>query len=358
MPVKNNQIAKLTKLNDELENYFRNTIIPQLFVDADLILRKFTPSAMKQFKLSDADIGKSIADIEDNFRLPTIIENILEVITNKEIFEKELQTTDSKWYQMNIIPYVVKKTNRTNGVVITFVDITGRIKDMEDQLKLIREHETLLDTISHDLRLPLGNLKTSISFLTDNSYSNNEEYLSILDISERSIIKMQEVIEELTNIRKQKYEHKPVNEQLEFESLLQDVRLSLAHHITESGAVIKSKIDVPHLTFERSKLRSLLYNLLSNAIKYRSTDRTPEIFINVTKEKTYNVISVKDNGLGINAAMQEDIFSKYFQVEEGNKGSGIGLYLVKQIADKSGGQILVESEPGKGSEFKVYLKAQ
>lgn len=53
------KIKKLIKLNDELENYFRNTIIPQLFVDRDLILRKFTPPAMKQFSLKTGDVGKN-----------------------------------------------------------------------------------------------------------------------------------------------------------------------------------------------------------------------------------------------------------------------------------------------------------
>jgi len=70
------KIKELTRQNEELENYFRNTIIPQLFVDAKLVLRKFTPPAMKQFKLSVDDLGKNIDDIKDNFRFPTIIENI------------------------------------------------------------------------------------------------------------------------------------------------------------------------------------------------------------------------------------------------------------------------------------------
>ena len=61
-------IKNLIEHNDELENYFRNTIIPQLFVDADLILQKFTPPAMKQFSLSKSDIGRSLSDIKDNFR--------------------------------------------------------------------------------------------------------------------------------------------------------------------------------------------------------------------------------------------------------------------------------------------------
>ncbi|MGZ5829821.1 MAG: hypothetical protein ACXWJW_14950, partial [Xanthobacteraceae bacterium] len=70
------------------------------------------------------------------------------------MLEKEIQTTDYRWYQMNIIPYVSFKNNKANGVIITFVEITMRIKDLKDQEKLISDHETLLDTISHDIKTP------------------------------------------------------------------------------------------------------------------------------------------------------------------------------------------------------------
>src|ERR1043166_6719494 len=103
---KDRQIKRLTKLNDELENYFRNTIIPQLFVDANLVLRKFTPPALKQFKLSADQLGRWINDVKDKFRFPSIVENIQQVIDSNEILEKEIQTTDFRWYQMNIIPYI------------------------------------------------------------------------------------------------------------------------------------------------------------------------------------------------------------------------------------------------------------
>ncbi len=72
MLTKDDHIEELIEQNNELENYFRNTIIPQLFVDGDLILQKFTPPAMKQFKLSKDDIGKPIVDVKDNFRFPSI----------------------------------------------------------------------------------------------------------------------------------------------------------------------------------------------------------------------------------------------------------------------------------------------
>ena len=98
MSKKDEQISTLIELNEELENYFGNTIISQLFVDAKLVLRKFTPPAMKQFKLKQENLGRPLSEVVDNFRFPTITENIQEVIESGEILEKEIQTTDMKWF--------------------------------------------------------------------------------------------------------------------------------------------------------------------------------------------------------------------------------------------------------------------
>lgn len=149
---KQQRIDDLAELNEELENYFSNTIIPQLFVDANLILRKFTPPAMKQFTLKQKHIGMCMRNITEHFRFSTIIENIQFVIATGKILEKEIQTTDLRWYQMNIFPYHVRKENKTNGVILTFVDITARVRDLKEQERLIAEHELLLDTIAHDIQ--------------------------------------------------------------------------------------------------------------------------------------------------------------------------------------------------------------
>src|SRR5690606_14502419 len=133
---KDRQIKDLIELNDELENYFRNTIIPQLFVDAKLILRKYTPPAMKQFEFSPDDIGRPFQDLADNIRYSVIVDDVKEVIQSGEILEKEIQTNDLRWFQMNIIPYIVQKDNKPNGVIITFVDITERINTLKELEKL------------------------------------------------------------------------------------------------------------------------------------------------------------------------------------------------------------------------------
>lgn len=358
MSDKNQQIQTLIEQNDELENYFRNTIIPQLFIDGDLKLQKFTPPAMKQFRLSSADVGRSIADIKDNFRFPTIVENIKQVIESNEILEKEIQTTDLRWYQMNIIPYVKIKDNKTDGVIVTFVEITMRIKDLKEQEKLIADHEILLDTISHDIKNPLTNLVLAIEQFKKVSPDDKKKFQSLLKIVDNSLTKMHKLIHELTEVRKDDYKYKAEEELLNFEHIVEDVRLTLNDNIIESGAILKSEVTVSEITFSRRKLRTIVYNLVNNAIKFRSPERKPEIFIKTTKDKDFVVISVKDNGKGIAPGNFDAIFSKYYRLENAIEGSGIGLYLIKEIVSGSGGKVLLESQVGKGTEFKVYLRTE
>ena len=356
MPGKNQQIKELIEHNDELENYFRNTIIPQLFVDGDLKLQKFTPPAMKQFSLSASDVGKSIIDIKDNFRFPSIIENIQQVVKSNEILEKEIQTTDMRWYQMNIIPYIKKRDNKTDGVIITFVEITMRIKDLKEQEKLIADHEILLDTISHDIKNPLTNLVLAIELFKDVTPNDEKEFKNLLKIVDSALMKMHKLIKELTEVRKEEYKYKTEAELLNFEHILEDVRLTLNDNIIAANAIIVKEINISEISFSRRKLRSIIYNLVNNAIKFKSPEQQLKIVVTTKKDKDYIVISVKDNGVGIDKSKFEAIFSKYYRLENDIEGTGIGLYLVKEIVNQAGGKISVESQLGKGSEFKIYLK--
>ena len=356
MSDQNQQIKELIEHNDELENYFRNTIIPQLFVDGELKLQKFTPPAMKQFNLTAKDLGKPINEIKDNFRFPSIVDNILQVIKSNEILEKEIQTIDLRWYQMNIIPYVKMKDNKTDGVIVTFVEITMRIKDLKEQEKLIADHEILLDTISHDIKNPLANLVLAIELFKSVPPNDEKEFNSLLKIVDNALNKMHKLIKELTEVRMDEYKYKAEEELLNFEHILEDVRLILSDNIIAASATISSEISTSEITFSRRKLRTILYNLINNAIKFKQADRTPQIIVTTSKESDFIVISVKDNGIGIEESKFEAIFSKYYRLENAIEGSGIGLYLVKEIVSNAGGKVLVKSQLGKETEFLVYLK--
>jgi two-component system phosphate regulon sensor histidine kinase PhoR len=356
MQSKNEKINSLTDLNEELENYFRNTIIPQLFVDGALVLRKFTPPAMKQFRLKEDDIGKPLADVSENFRFPTFIENIKYVIETGEILEKEIQTTDMRWYQMNILPYIVRKENVNNGVIITFIDITSRIHNLREQEKLVAEHELLLDTIAHDIKTPLTSLGLVIEMLKKLPEKSMARFPQLVSNLEQSLLKMKSVVSDLVDSRWHEQRYKPAEELIDLQNIIEDARLTLAPQIKESNAKISYDIQVSEILFVRRKLRSVIYNLLNNAIKYRADDREPDINITSRKENGFMVISVEDNGMGISPESKYKIFEKYKRVAKDKEGNGVGLYLVKEIVETAGGRIEVESEEGKGSVFKVYLK--
>lgn len=356
MPDQYRKILELTEHNDELENYFRNTIIPQLFVDGELKLQKFTPPAMKQLNLTDGDVGRHINEIKENFRFSSIIDDIQQVIGSNEIMEKEIQTTDLYWYQMNVIPYVKKEDQKTDGVIITFVDITRRIKDLQEQEKLLADYEILLDTISHDIKNPLTNLVMAIELFKRVSPNDEKKFGSLLKIVDTALSKMHALINELTEERKNEHKYKAEEEVLNFEHLLEDVRLTLNDNITAANATITSEINSTEIIFSRRKLRTVIYNLVNNAIKFRAPNRAPVIAVTTYTEGEFVVISVKDNCMGIDESKYESIFSKYYRLENEIEGSGIGLYLVKEIVNNAGGKVLVESQKDQGTEFKVYLK--
>jgi two-component system, OmpR family, phosphate regulon sensor histidine kinase PhoR len=353
----NKQVEELIDINEGLGNYFNNTIIPQLFVDANFILRKFTPPAMKQFNFVASDIGKSFHEKVENIRFPSIIANIEQVMETHEILEKEIQTTDYRWYQMNIIPYVIQKTKKVNGVIITFIDITSRIKDLKEQEQLIADHEILLDTISHDIKNSLSSLILAIELFKTISLTNVEELRTVLSSVEAAVLKMKNIITELTDTRRQEHKYKTQEELLNFEHVLEDVRLSLSDDIDKYNVKIRSEINISEITYSRRKLRTILYNLINNAIKYRSADKRPEIFIKTIKEDDFILISIKDNGIGIEDNHLDNVFNKYYRANDSVEGWGVGLFLVKEIVTNTGGKILLSSKPGEGSEFQVYLRS-
>lgn len=350
------KIKELKSENADLENYFKNTIIPQFFFDKDLILRKFTPAAMTQFKLSSDDLGRSVHDLLINLRYPSIIENINMVLESAEILEKEIQTTDLRWYQMNILPYIENIGSTPNGVIITFVDISNRIKDLKEQEKIIADFVTILNILSHDIKNSLGGMSLSIQMMGESDLEDKEEISCYLEILKTGVNKINSTIGELLDQNDDTNKYAANEELLNIEHILEDVKFALLNEINESNAIIKQVINCSEIMFPRRDFRSILYNLVKNSIKFKSPDRKPEILIKTSEEEGYLIISVKDNSIGIDPRRHEDVFSKFFKIDKSNEGSGIGLYLVKTLVNKSEGKIELVSKLGVGSEFKIFLE--
>ncbi len=351
-------VNALNDLNENLENYFANTIIPQLYVDGNLILRKFTPPAMKQFTLTDADVNKNILDVTDNIRYPTLIENINEVIATGDILEKEIQTTDKRWFQMNILPYKIRKENRTDGVIITFVDITKRIATLNELEKLNAEHDTLLYTLSHDIRQPLSTIVLLADELTV-AYDNKdtEQFTVWIETLTRASKNMKTLLEDFTEHIKVESGIPNEDERLNIEDIFHDVILALRNEIYDNQIDIKTEFNTSEIIFSRKNLRSIVFNLLSNAIKYKKPGETLRIFIATVKQDGHVILSVNDSGLGIDESNHKIIFDKFSRINRQIEGTGMGLYIIQRMLIDKGGKIEVESEIDKGSTFNVYFKS-
>ncbi|MEO6355908.1 MAG: ATP-binding protein [Ferruginibacter sp.] len=350
-------LKELTVLNEDLENYFANTIIPQLFVDSNLILRKFTPPAMKQFSLTHAHINRSIQDVADNIRYPTLIENIHEVILKGSILEKEVQTTDKRWFQMNIMPYIIRTESRTNGVIITFIDITKRIAILNELEKLNAEHDTILYTLSHDIKQPLSTIVLLADGLME-MYKRNDtkQFTTMIETLTRASKNMKILLEDFTEHIKVKSGIPNEDERLNIEDIFHDVILALRNEIYNNRVDIKTQFNTSEIMFSRKNLRSIVFNLLSNAIKYKKTDESLQILITTVKGADYVILSIKDNGLGIDTKYHKKIFDKFSRIDSDIEGTGMGLYIISRMLSDREGKIEVESNIGTGCTFNVYFK--
>lgn len=347
---------KLIALNDELENYFSNTIIPQLFIDANLILRKFTPPAMKHFKLTFEDIGRHITEVSSDIRFPTIIENITEVIASNKDLEKEIQTCDKRWYQMNILPYIVKREKRTNGVIMTFIDINDRIQILNGYENLTRDYENIIHAISHDIQGPLSNIEGLIRMLTETPLDEKNDKV-IKDMLSQSITNLRKTVEDLADIKGSEAAFGKSSERVNVENIIEDAKLALRDKIAETNASISTRIDESEISFSRRNVRSIVYNLLNNAIKYRKPDSTPVISIKTERSGDYILLTVQDNGLGIAKDKQGSVFERYTRLHDTVEGTGVGLFIVKGMVEHMGGKIEIESAPGEGATFRIFFRA-
>lgn len=352
-----NDVNQLRDLNFDLVNYFANTIIPQLFVDADMVLRIFTPPAMKQFSLTHKDINRDFNEVKDNIRYPTIIENIEEVIATNEILEKEVQTQDGKWFQMNILPYREHKNNTLNGVIITFVDITKRLATLRELEQLNSRHDVLMFALSHDLRQPL----TSIVLLSDGlkqAFKSGDEkqfqyWLNALKTSTGNIA---DLIEGFTEDAKASPSPKQNISRVNIEEITLNVLDALRNEINENEVEISTDFKTSEILFPKNNLRSIVYNLIHNAIKFRRKEEPLVLKITTQKKDDHVVLIVEDNGMGITPEDQKTIFKKEKRVSKEIEGTGMGLYIIRRMLYIHEGRIEVNSKPGEGSLFQVFFK--
>ncbi|MDQ4141483.1 MAG: PAS domain-containing sensor histidine kinase, partial [Bacteroidota bacterium] len=218
--------------------------------------------------------------------------------------------------------------------------------------------DSFVYTASHDLKLPIISMSSIFSELTRSAQFTAPDAEILISMFHKSLDQLQTTIRDLADIvqvQKNLDQHQEINS---FAEITKDVQLSIQDMIKESGAQIITDFDpAPTIFFSSVNLKSIIYNLLSNAVKYRSPHRNPIIFLRTSEENEYIVLTVQDNGLGINLERHKGkLFQMFKRFHNHVTGSGIGLYIINRIVQNNGGHIEVTSEVDAGTTFKVYLK--
>ena len=221
------------------------------------------------------------------------------------------------------------------------------------------ELDNFIYTASHDLKTPITNIEGLLQALLVElpaGVRHHQPLQELLAMMQRAVERFQQTLVHLTDIAKLQLAHAQPAEEVNLAELIESVRLDLAPQLGAVGARVDVAVSAcARLTFSPKNLRSVVYNLLSNAVKYRAPDRPLRVQLRCASADGTTVLEVQDNGLGLDELQQGKLFGMFVRLHNHVEGSGIGLYMVKKIAENAGGAIAVHSEPGVGTTFVVSL---
>ncbi len=211
-------------------------------------------------------------------------------------------------------------------------------------------------TVSHNLRNPVASLM-GLLHLMDGTKLEGEN-ATILRHSINSINKLDSTIRDLGKIIDIRNDIFRIRQQINLQDELEQLQRSFEKEIEAHQVSITSGFGaLPILYSVRPMVASILYNLVSNGIKYRSPSRAPHIEIDSGQDENYFIITIKDNGLGIDIHHHKDnLFMMYKRFHPQTEGKGLGLYLVKLQAEALGGYVEIASEIDRFTQFTVRLK--
>ncbi|HEX2864645.1 MAG TPA: GAF domain-containing sensor histidine kinase, partial [Deinococcales bacterium] len=220
------------------------------------------------------------------------------------------------------------------------------------------EQETFVYTVSHDLRAPLLAIAGMSELLNEAVQSGDKEETAFLfSRVQANVDKMQQLLTDLLNLsRAGRKMEEP--ERLELGEVLNTVLNDLQPLILARGATVETPAHLPAVRYGRTDAYQVLTNLISNAIKYGGANGArPRVTVNAAPPGPGGLIAltVDDNGPGIPERYRERVFALFQRLSQDGEGTGVGLSIVRRIAERNGGSASVTDAPGGGARLTVTL---
>ncbi len=243
-------------------------------------------------------------------------------------------------------------------VISSIVDMSEIVRIRQSLIERNEELEQFTYRTSHDLKAPLITMSGLADFIAEDLEAGEvgEARTNALKIRKLSARLQESISKILELMRAEKIDESP--QDVHLDALLATIESNLSHLSAENGVRILDNLGAdPVVVTASNRLSQVLENLISNAIKYadlRKPERT--VRVSLLRPPGLTRIEVADNGLGFPPNRISEVFGIFKRFHpQSSPGSGLGLYLVKKQVEKLGGSISLESEPGKGTTFRIDL---
>ena len=339
------------------------------FVDTDYIYRYVNQTYLSYWSRERGDIeGQCVSALmgEAVFH-KTVKPHFDQALAGKQVdYEADIDFPGSGKRHVEVTYLPARNTDGTiSGVIVRAHDITS-LKQREDQLldtvtKL--EHKTLeqerfIHIVSHDLREPINTINNFASLLGGDSEPGLSErgkrYLAFVAAGGERMKTLLNDLLGFLQLERHAVDKRPVD----LAQLASEVRDDLTATVAHTGGRIAFG-HMPMAHGDSSLLRIALQNLVTNALKFVADGTNPVVEISAVSASGRLLISVRDNGIGMEIDQSQRIFEMFHRLHtrKAYAGTGLGLSIVRRIAELHGGKIAVHSEPGKGSTFTLDLPA-
>lgn len=327
-----------------------------LITDSNYVIKYITGSVKKLIGTKPEEaIGKSLFDFIDPKKqtsLKKFVESNGDDLQNK-LTEVCLLAKNGGTLFFDVTISNLLKNDKVGGLVINLHDVTDR-KFAEEKLKKANnELDQFIYKTSHDLRAPLLSALGLVELAQSDPDKETHDYLGMI---RKSLLKLDNFIEDINSFyRNEKMAIR--NERIEFDEIIKEELDQLSNFYNADHVNVDYKLNrISDLYSDSVRVKTILTNIISNAFKYSDKGKEQSylnIIIQITPDEC--CIKVEDNGIGIRQQYLNYIFDIFYRADENAKGSGLGLYIVKDTVDKLGGQIKVQSEYGKGSTFTITI---
>jgi two-component system phosphate regulon sensor histidine kinase PhoR len=246
-------------------------------------------------------------------------------------------------------------------IIVIVYSFTYTISTIFRQKKLSEMKNDFINNMTHEFKTPISTISLACETLSDQDIIRSPEfmqsYINIILEENKRLATMAEKILQTAVIEKGQL--KMNRDRINLHDVITDVIKNIRIQVEIKDGIIRKqcKASNPIIFGDKVHLTNLVYNLLDNANKY--SPRKPVIIIRTENTSNGIILTIEDNGIGIQKSEQKKIFDKLYRVPTGNiqdvRGFGLGLSYVKAIVEEHRGRITLDSEINKGTTFKVFL---